>query len=221
MGSYSCEDHRLPFLTPDDLNTASRINREVAAALLEETGEEYKGILYGSFIKTAGGLRIIEYNARFGDPECLNILSILETDFADICVAIIAGTLDRVPVVFSRKATVCKYVVPEGYPDAPVRNVEIGIPPELRETNDLRIFYGAVSEQPGQKPIMTGSRAIAFVGIGDTLAEAERIAENAASRITGPVFHREDIGTDALLQKRIDHMTSLCEAVNMPLRRAL
>jgi phosphoribosylamine--glycine ligase len=221
MGSYSCEDHCLPFLTLDDLSTASRINREVAAALLDETGEEYKGILYGSFIKTADGLRVIEYNARFGDPECLNVLSILETDFAEICIGIITGTLDKIQVRFSRKATVCKYIVPDGYPDSPKRNAEIGIPPGLHETDSLRIFYGAVSEQPGQKPIMTGSRAIAFVGIGDTLAEAERIAEDAASRITGPVFHRQDIGTAASIQRRSDHMSSLCLAVNTSLRRAL
>jgi phosphoribosylamine--glycine ligase len=221
MGSYSCEDHSLPFLSPDDLSTASRINREVAAALSKETGEEYKGIIYGSFMITASGLKVIEYNARFGDPECLNVLSILETDFADICVGIITGTLDKVPVTFARKATVCKYVVPDGYPDTPVRNSEIMIPAEVKESDDLRIYYGAVDELPGGKALMTGSRAVAFVGIGDTLAGAERIAEAAISKVSGRVFHRKDIGTAALVQKRVDHMNMLRARARLPLRRAL
>jgi phosphoribosylamine---glycine ligase len=57
--------------------------------------------------------------------------------------------------------------------------------------------------------VLTGSRAVAYVGIADGLAEAERIAEKAAASVRGPVVHREDIGTSALIQKRVDHMRSL------------
>lgn len=206
MGSYSCSNFTLPFLSKDEVEAARRINEEVAAALLKETGEPYKGILYGSFISTTNGLKIIEYNARFGDPECLNVLSILETDFVEICAAIIDGRLDKVPVAFSPKATVCKYVVPEGYPDAPVRDTEIQVPPDLTESDHLRIFYGAVDNTLNGELLMTGSRAIAFVGIGDTVQEAERIAEAAVRRIKGPVFHRRDIGTTELIDQRVRHM---------------
>src|ERR1043166_4668028 len=95
MGSYSCENHSLPFLSRDDLRQASMINKLVAEALLKETGEPYKGILYGGVMATRDGVRLIEYNARFGDPEALNVLSLLRTDFADVCEAIIHGTLDK------------------------------------------------------------------------------------------------------------------------------
>jgi len=70
---------------------------------------------------TRNGVRLIEYNARFGDPEALNVLSLLKTDFADVCEAIIHGTLDRLPIRFEHLATVCKYIVPEGYPENPSR----------------------------------------------------------------------------------------------------
>src|SRR5439155_258251 len=127
MGSYSCEDHCLPFLLPGHVQEASAINAAVAAASQEETGQKYKGILYGGFMATRDGIRLLEYNARFGDPETMNVLSLLETDLVDICEAIIEEKLDELPISFQRKATVCKYVVPEGYPDRPVKGARIAL----------------------------------------------------------------------------------------------
>src|SRR2546423_5807629 len=70
MGSYSGENHSLPFLQPQDLEQARAINEAVANALLRETNKKYKGILYGGFMITSDeGVRLLEYNARFGDPE--------------------------------------------------------------------------------------------------------------------------------------------------------
>jgi len=85
MGSYSCENHSLPFLLPDQLREAQAINEAVAGALLKETKQKYKGVLYGGFMVTRDGIRLIEYNARFGDPEALNVLSLLRTDLVDVC----------------------------------------------------------------------------------------------------------------------------------------
>ena len=204
MGSYSCEDHLLPFLSEDDLAQASRINRAIVDALYQETGTPYKGVLYGGFILTKNGIRVIEYNARFGDPECMNVLPLLKTDFVDICEAIVDGTLNALDVSFAHKATVCKYVVPTGYPNNPVSGERISVP-DLRKEN-LEVFQGAVKGQRNDDLELTGSRAVAVVGIGDSLAEAEKIAEEAASCVTGPVFHRRDIGTAALVQSRVQHM---------------
>jgi phosphoribosylamine--glycine ligase len=220
MGSYSCEDHRLPFLSSVELETARHINEQVAEALLKETNEEYKGIIYGSFMATAEGLKVIEYNARFGDPECMNVLSIMETDFIDICIAILTGTLDQISLHFAPKATVCKYVVPEGYPNSRVGNAEILLPRSVTESGRLRIFYGAVDDEEDGKLRMTGSRAIAFVGIGDTLNEAEQVAEWAVSQVGGPVSHRRDIGKDTLVRSRVAHMDTLRGKLLPDLRRA-
>jgi phosphoribosylamine-glycine ligase len=194
----------------------------VGRALFQETGEPYKGILYGGFMLTKDGLRVIEYNARFGDPEVMNILSLLETDFIEICKSIIDGTLDNLPVTFRNQASVCKYIVPSGYPNKSAESVGSKI--ELSEVlqseefgGQLRLYYGAVNQVDGGVEL-TDSRSLAFVGIADSLAEAEVIAEKAASSVKGPVFHRRDIGTATLVQKRVDHMHAVWQT---PLQRRI
>jgi phosphoribosylamine--glycine ligase len=208
MGSYSCPDHLLPFLTRDHVRQAGEINRRVGEAVSHEIGEDYKGILYGGFMLTKHGLRVIEYNARFGDPEVMNVLPLMDADFVEVCTAMIDGTLDRLTVRFKRQATVCKYVVPESYPRKSAVNGEIKLNAvmKLSGLNDrLRMYYASIGEKDG-KLYLTGSRAVAFVGIADTLFEAEKIAEEAASLVEGPVVHRRDIGTAKLIQKRVEHM---------------
>jgi phosphoribosylamine--glycine ligase len=204
MGSYSCEDHRLPFLGEQHRQAASAINAAVAAAIASETGVPYKGILYGGFMLTRQGIRLIEYNVRFGDPEALNVLSVLRTDLVDICEAVIHGTLDQLRVEFDRLATVCKYVVPQGYPDRPVTNERVSLA-RIPDDRRLRYYLAAIDERPDGL-YMTGSRAIGFVGIGGTLDEAESVAEEAATAVDGPVYHRKDIGTRALVQQRCEHV---------------
>jgi phosphoribosylamine---glycine ligase len=209
MGSYSCADGSLPFLKPEHVREAEDINKAVADALYRETGQRYKGILYGGFMITANGLRLLEYNARFGDPETLNVLSILKTDFGAICESIINETLDPRSIEFERLATVCKYVVPEGYPERPAKPARIDLSGVPAESSNLRSYDAAIERRP-DGVYLTGSRAIAFVGIGKDLQEAESIAEHAASSVKGPVRHRSDIGTPELIRKRIEHVDSIC-----------
>ncbi|MDI6741374.1 MAG: phosphoribosylamine--glycine ligase [Smithella sp.] len=207
MGSYSLADHSMPFLKPQDLQDGLEITRQVAAALLKETGSSYKGVMYGGFIATKNGVKLLEYNARFGDPEAMNILPLLKTDFVEVCRHIIAGTLDKLKIEFENKATVCKYVVPKGYglpadhPDAASSNAKI----EVGDVGKARLYYSSV-DQKEDGLYLSSSRAIGIVGIADTLAEARKIAEEGVKAVKGPVAYREDIGTDALIQKRIDHM---------------
>ena len=115
MGSYSDSNHSLPFLTDDDTQTAQAINQATIAALRDKFSEGYKGILYGGFMATKDGVKLIEYNARFGDPECMNVIAILESDFVELCQAIMSGNLTEDHASFVHKTTVCKYAVPEGY----------------------------------------------------------------------------------------------------------
>lgn len=205
MGSYSDANHTLPFMTGKDIQEAVEITKQTARALFKETGALFKGIMYGGWIVTKNGVKLIEYNARFGDPEAMNALPILETDFVEICERVIDGTLDQIDVKFAPKATVCKYIVPDGYPENPVRGekIEIGQIPE-----GVKIYYASV-DQKEDGIYMSSSRALAFVGIADTISEAEKVAASALSSVSGKVFFRDDIGTDALIQKRIDHMKEL------------
>jgi len=205
MGSYSDANHLLPFLTAADIQQARNINTQTMRALRNECGEPYRGILYGGFMATKSGIKLIEYNARFGDPESMNVLAVLESDFVELCQAIINGNLAPARARFAHKATVCKYAVPEGYPDDPVKDKKIDI---SEISNKDQLYLGAVDEREDGL-YETGSRAVAFVGIADTIAEAEQIAEAEIQKIKGPLFHREDIGTTALIKKRVKMMEKL------------
>ena len=210
MGSYSSEDHSLPFMTAADVSEGLAITQKVAEAIYRETGEYYKGVMYGGFIITKSGIKLLEYNARFGDPEAMNTLPLLKTDFVDICRAIIDGTLNLLDVEFEKKATVCKYIVPKGYglpkdhPDAQSTSAKI----EVDDVKEARLYYASVDKREDGL-YMTTSRAIGVVGIADDLETAELIAERAVSAIKGPVDHRPDIGTKPLIQRRIDHMKKI------------
>jgi len=201
MGSYSCSDHLLPFITKSDMEEAHRITELVAKAIEKETGTLYKGVMYGGFMVTKDGIKLLEYNARLGDPEAMNVLPILRSDFIDLCYGIVNGRLSRVEAEFENKSTVCKYVVPKGYPDNPVKGEKIEVPVATK----ARMYYASVDQKP-EGLYMSGSRALAFVGISHDFQEAEKIAEEAVKSVRGSVFHRPDIGTKALLEKRINHM---------------
>jgi phosphoribosylamine--glycine ligase len=155
------------------------------------TRTDYKGILYGQFMKTADGIKVIEFNAGFGDPETLNVLSNLNSSMDVICQQIIDGRLTD--VFFDKVATVCVYVVPEGYPGPEVIK-DSPIDTSVATTADL--YYASVYEKDGQI-LTTGSRAVAVLAKGENVAQAREVAYANASRIKGKVRYRSDIAHDA------------------------
>jgi len=213
MGSYSCANHLLPFITKDDLNQAYYIAKKTVEALYEEAKDLYTGVLYGGFMVTANGVKLIEFNVRFGDPEAINVLSTLETDFMEICWAMaspeIYGGLDQLNIKFKPIATVVKYVVPTNYA---VKDAKLFTnKPSLIRINDLeraKLYYSLV-ERNKVGFHMTYSRAVAILGTGHTLAEAEKIAERGVQGISGAIAYRSDIGTAASIEKQTRHMEEL------------
>ena len=205
MGTYSFGNHSLPFLSEKDINEAQKTNELVAKQLFKETGTPYVGILYGGFMLTRDGVKVIEYNARFGDPEAMNVLSILESDFLSVCISMIDGNLKSQDVSFERLATVCKYVVPVGYPDKPEKNFEV-----FCDQNDRSLFLASVMLKD-QKLIACGSRTAAVVGKNKDVFQAELFAEAGIANISGNLFHRKDIGTKKLIDSRIKRMKELLQ----------
>ncbi len=203
MGSYSMADHSLPFVSRRDSEQAFAIMKEAVAAM-DKAGFPYRGILYGQFMNTARGPMVIEFNARFGDPEAMNVLSLLESDLLTIIEKTVAGTLSAADVRFSDKATVCKYLVPEGYPEKPLTGEEL----KIAGKHEAIMYYANIEERDGHLFTQT-SRTLAFVGVGDSLDAAEKIAEDAASSVSGRVRHRSDIGTARMLEHRVAHMQEL------------
>ncbi|PSQ27998.1 phosphoribosylamine--glycine ligase [Halobacteriales archaeon QS_9_68_17] len=224
MGSYSDAVAHLPFMTESEYEDAVDVIEATVDAL-----DGYRGVLYGQFMLDADGPKVVEFNARFGDPEAMNTLPVLETDFLDVLTAARDG--EALPeLAFAERATVCKYAVPEGYPTDPKSGAKV----KVDEQSVARTVESATDESSGGEPrdsagdallsyasvderedgiYTTTSRSFAVVGLGDTIAEAETVAERALA-VAGEegLRIRHDIGKADLVQQRIDHLNDLRSA---------
>jgi phosphoribosylamine--glycine ligase len=201
MGSYSDASPELPFATSAEYDDAVEIIDAVVEAL-----PDYKGVLYGQFMLTSEGPKVVEFNARFGDPEAMNTLPVLETDFVELLVAAREGR-ELPELTFTGAATVCKYAVPDGYPTDPEAGARVEI--DAESAGDATLFYASVDARD-DGIYTTTSRSFAVVGVADTIADAEAIVEDAFRRTgTAGLRVRHDIGTVELIQQRIDHVNEL------------
>ena len=206
MGCYSDVNHSLPFLRDSEIEEARSINERVSSALFQNTGDKYRGILYGGFMVTRDGVKLIEYNARFGDPEAMNLLTLLDDDFASICYSIANNDINETN--FLKEASVCKYVVPEGYGSTPAKDATLVVDDSHSNHSDL--YYAAVNLDDNGKVTTTSSRAAAVVATGKSISEAEEKCEQGLSSVKGnKLFIRHDIAKPALIKKRIDHMETI------------
>ncbi|WP_087036034.1 phosphoribosylamine--glycine ligase [Thermococcus litoralis] len=207
MGSYSCENHLLPFVPEKDYEKAFETLKKTIEAM-RKNGTPYKGILYGQFMLANDEPKIIEFNARFGDPEAMNVLPILKTSLVEIGEGIIDGNLKKAE--FEQKATVVKYVAPKGYPTNPIKGVKLQINEDKIREERAKVYYASIDENF----TMLGSRALAIVGIADSLEEAERIASAGIKHVNGDIFYRTDVGTQESIEKRIMIMKKLRGELN-------
>ncbi|MCK4318958.1 phosphoribosylamine--glycine ligase [Candidatus Micrarchaeota archaeon] len=204
MGSYST-GKLLPFMNEKDLEDGKGIMRKVMEVMRKENNP-FVGILYGNFMVTKDGIKLIEFNARFGDPEAMNVLSLLggslSSIFLDMCRE---GELKG---EFSEEASLVKYVVPEGYPVKGKKGEEIEIDEKGIKELGCDIYYGSVYSENG-KVYTTPSRTAAVVGKGKDLYEVEKRVEKAISFVRGNLFHRKDIGTKELVEKKVEYVKRL------------
>ena len=200
MGSYSDATSKLPFMTEEEYAAAVDILETTVDAL-----PGYNGVLYGQFMLTADGPKVVEFNARFGDPEAMNVLPTLETSFLDVVTAARDG--DSLPQLeFEGRATVCKYAVPDGYPTDPSSGARITVDEE--SAGDALLFYASVDERDDGL-YTTTSRSFAVVGVADSIADAEAQAETALAAAGDGLRVRHDVGKPDLVQQRIERMAEL------------
>lgn len=206
MGSISYYNHLLPFVPSSYYEEALRIMNETILALRKETGISYKGILYGQFMATKEGPKIVEYNVRFGDPEAMNVLSLMNSNFIDIIYSIVDENLKSSS--FERLSTVCVYLAPKGYPENPLKDSKVEINEEKINNENRRVYYASIKEENGELRT-TGSRAIAILAKEKEIQEAHKICYEATKYIKGELFYRKDIGSEYLIKKRIDNVRRL------------
>jgi len=191
MGSFSCPDHGLPDLPPEIVEEGIEIMERTVEAMAEDVGP-YQGILYGGFMNTEKGVYLVEYNCRFGDPEAINVLALLDTPLTEVGYGVAEGNLPETR--FAEEATVCVYITPEGYPENPLRDQAI----EVGETKNSELYYASVYDDNGVVKT-TGSRSVALLGRGGTVSEAREKVYRDVGKIKGRLHYRTDIAAPAYL----------------------
>jgi phosphoribosylamine--glycine ligase len=198
MGSISDKNFTLPFITIDSVNDARNILRKIVNSMKED-GNTFKGVMYGQFMDTSHGVKVIEVNARFADPESINVLTLFKSNLVDVFLDIYSGTLKE-NLKFLDKATVLKYIVPPGYGIKPVES-ELVIKDGI-ESDNFKLYYSSVSGTLNRVKT-SKSRALALIGIGDSIYEASDIVEDKLKYISGDYYIRHDIGTEQMLTRKI------------------
>jgi len=188
MGAYS----PVSFITDEVRDIALRdIIQRTADALVEE-GVPFKGVLYGGLILTKEGPKVIEFNARFGDPETEVVLPRLESDFYDLIEAAVEG-LDC-ETKWSDDAYLGVVLASKGYPGSYEKGVEI----KGLENVDAEVYHMG-TKRDGNKILTAGGRVLMVVGKGHTISEANEAAKAEIEKIDCPsLFHRTDIGKASL-----------------------
>lgn len=184
MGAYS----PLPFITKEDEAFAlNEILKPVAAAMVKE-GCPFEGVLYGGLMKTPDGVKVIEFNARFGDPETEVVLPRLKSDIVDIFCAVADHT--ETELEWHDFMTLGIVLASKGYPGDYQKGVEIGGLDKVEGT-----LYHMGTKADGEKILTNGGRVLFVVGKGATLDEARKNALSDVERIAcDNLFHRTDIG---------------------------
>ena len=210
MGSYTFADGLMPFLKSEDLMDADRLLQETINALVDITDENYRGFLYGQFMITKNGIRVIEYNARLGDPEAINEMLLLEADPAQVFYQIALGELENSIVHFKPKASLCKYLVPAGYPQNPGEPLTFSIDEERIKEAGFAVIYASVISQTQGKFRTLGSRTLAIAGLGPTPGEISEDMEALLSEIEPEgLRHRKDVGDANVIAHKIEKMKSI------------
>jgi len=196
MGTLSFENGLLPFLNEADVNVCSNLIKDVIAYINKDS-LEYNGAIYGGFFKCADGIKFIEFNARFGDPEALNVLNALETPFASVVENIMDGTLSEENCKFRKDCTFTVYAVSKDY--------------AIRENNEpcifnvnknailekgAKIYFASTKNIEGDTYTSVGNSRLFAVLTTDKTLEAARAKAYAAmeGNVDTKLDYRRDIG---------------------------
>lgn len=190
MGTFSPS----PFYTPEvDAFCRKHIYQPTVDAMAKE-GRPFKGVIFFGLMLTADGPRVLEYNARFGDPEAQVVLPRMKNDIVDVFEACIDGTLDQVDLQFEDNAAVCVVLASEGYPVSyekgfPIRGLE-----NFKDKDGYYVFHAGTKKKDGQI-VTNGGRVLGVVAKGEDLKKARANAYEAIKLVEfDNKYYRHDIG---------------------------
>ena len=195
MGSYS----PAPVFTPELVEAADKAIVQPVVAAMAREGHPYRGVLYAGLMATDEGPKVVEFNARFGDPECQVLMMRLDGDIVPLLLACARGDLTRAPApAFSGDTVICVVLAAKGYPDSPlegsiIRGAEQDFGPHVQ------VFHAGTKRRDDGQLVAAGGRVLNVCARGADIAEARERAYAAVRKIDWPGgFYRTDIGWRAL-----------------------
>ncbi len=195
MGAYS------PAPILDDAMT-ERVMREIVTPTVEamaKEGRPYKGVLFAGLMIGQQGPKVIEFNCRFGDPECQPIMARLKSDALDMLLAAAEGRLDKIKLSFDPRPALTVVMAANGYPGHYAKGSVIGGADAAAKVPDAIVFHAGTARDEEGRLIATGGRVLGVTALGDTVADAQKKAYAAVDKIEWPGgFCRRDIGWRAV-----------------------
>ena len=195
MGAYS----PVPIVTDEELARMEQVMQDAAAATAREFEHDYRGVLYGGFMLTPAGPKLLEYNARFGDPETQVVLPRLESDLVDVMLAVAEGRPDDISLQWADKWAVTVVLASEGYPRAYEKGKVILGVDDANALDDVTVFHAGTATNADGELFTAGGRVLNVTAMGSTFQEARELAYQACDLINfDGKQNRSDIGERAI-----------------------
>jgi len=194
MGAYT----PVPFY---DEHAENEVLEEILKPIisgLKKEGREYKGVIYAGLVFTKEGIKVLEFNARFGDPETQVLLPGLETDIVEIFMAVIEGQLAKIDIKWNNNAVVCVVAASGGYPAKYQKGKRISGLEKLENKNNAFVFHAGTKYQDG-KIVTSGGRVLGMTAWAENIKEAKRKAYEGMEKISfEDMYYRKDIALKAI-----------------------
>ena len=194
MGAYS----PVPII---DRAVMDRIEREVLVPIVDAMRRDfgrYEGVLYAGLMFTPGGPKVLEFNCRFGDPECQPLMMRLQSDLLEVMVAVAEHKLDGVTLEWDRRHAVCVVMSSGGYPGDYEKGFEITGIEAAEALGDVKVFHAGTARKDGRL-VTNGGRVLGVTALGQTTADAQKLAYEAIARIHWQdCYCRKDIAAKAI-----------------------
>lgn len=196
MGCLSFEDGMLPFLEQSDVDECAELIKNTLKYVNKDS-IEFNGVIYGGFFKTKNGIKFIEFNARFGDPEALNVLNSLETPFTEVMKNIFNKTLSKDNCKFKKNYTFTVYVVTKEYAvESRKEPLEFTLNKDEIEKQGVKIYFANTRNVQGNTySSVSNSRLFGLTCSANTLEEAkEKVYNSMKGNLDEKLDYRKDIG---------------------------
>lgn len=199
MGSFTGIGEPLPFMTQHQYDQCIDVVKGVLKAMKQE-GRHFNGVLNAGFFVTDNGIKFLEFNARFGDPECMNIMTVLDTSLLSLLESIEQGSLVDKPALFADKASVVKYLVTPEYALKPGIRHAFTLDVAALNAMGIDVYFSSATydnhQADGSYITVGNSRCVALAASGDSIPQAGELIEmGIRGHVSGPLQWRTDIGS--------------------------